>query len=72
MGISPFLPQENLESTQDLMFILVYKLGYSEEEVLRLDRWVAKKRLSQYEKYQKEKEKQMKSISEQAKVGKKK
>jgi len=39
---------------------LVYKLGYSEEEVLRMERWVAKKRLNQFEKYQKEKQKHMK------------
>jgi len=51
---------ENLDSVQDLIFILVYKLGYSEEEVLRMERWVAKKRLNQFEKYQKEKQKHMK------------
>ena len=51
---------ENLESIQDLMFILVYKLHYSEEDVLNLDRWIAKKRLSQFEKYQKEKQRHIK------------
>jgi hypothetical protein len=42
---------------------LVYKLGYSEEEVLKLDRWVVKRRLDQFEKYQKEKQKQMESLN---------
>jgi hypothetical protein len=42
---------------------LVYKLGYSEEEAFNLDRWVVKKRLQQYEKYQKEKQKQMESLN---------
>lgn len=50
---------ENLESIQDSIFILVYKLGYSEDEVLKLDRWVMKRRLKQFEEYQKAKKAEM-------------
>lgn len=50
---------ENLDSIQDSIFILVYKLGYSEDEVLKLDRWVMKRRLKQFEEYQKAKKAEM-------------
>jgi len=54
------LPRENLNSIQDLIFILVYKVGLSENEVLAMPRWIAKKRYSQYETYQKAKQAEMK------------
>jgi hypothetical protein len=58
---------ENLDSIQDSIFILVYKLFYTETDAMNLERWVSKRRISQYEKYQKEKQKQMEELKNQNK-----
>lgn len=40
---------------QDSLFILEYKLGFSEFEIMNLERWVLKKRIKQFLDYQKKK-----------------
>ena len=62
------LPRENLDSIQDLIFILVYKVHLNEDDVLNMRRWVAKRRLSQYEKYQKAKNDEMKKQMNESKM----
>lgn len=59
------LPRENLNSIQDLIFILVYKVGLSEIEILGMKRWILKKRMKQYETYQKAKQAEMKKVTNQ-------
>ena len=49
------LLRENLDSIQDLIFILTYKFHVPEQSILDMRRWVIKKRFSQFERYQKEK-----------------
>lgn len=61
------LPRENLESIQDLIFILVYKLHLPEQDVLNMRRWVAKKRYAQFSKYQKEKNEEIKKQMNESK-----
>lgn len=59
------MPRENLNSIQDLIFILVYRVGLSETEILGMRRWILKKRLNQYEIYQKAKQAEMKKVTNQ-------
>jgi len=59
------MPRENLNSIQDLIFILVYRVGLSETEILKMKRWILKKRLNQYEIYQKAKQAEMKKATSQ-------
>jgi len=40
---------------QDSLFILEYKLGFSESEIMSLDRWTIKRRIKQFLDYQKKK-----------------
>jgi predicted PP-loop superfamily ATPase len=62
------LPRENLKTVQDLTFILVYKIGLTEKEVLETKRWVLKRRMSQYEEYQKAKADELKAQMAQTKT----
>ena len=57
------MPRENLNSIQDLIFILEYKIGLSEIEILGMKRWILKKRLNQYETYQKAKQDELKKAT---------
>lgn len=61
------LPRETLESIQDLIFILVYKLHLPESDILSMKRWVMKKRYKQYDDYQKTKNDEIKKQTELAK-----
>jgi hypothetical protein len=58
---------ENLESIQDLIFILEYKLHFQESEALNIERWVAKKRIKQYKEYKKEEKESLKKATEHKK-----
>jgi hypothetical protein len=44
---------------------LVYKVGLSEIEILGMKRWILKKRMKQYETYQKAKQAEMKKVTNQ-------
>lgn len=61
------LPRETLESIQDLIFILVYKLHLPESDILSMKRWVMKKRYKQYDDYQKVKNDEIKKQTNLAK-----
>jgi hypothetical protein len=66
------LPQENVESLQNLIFILDYKLKQPEESVLKMSYWMAKKRYSQFAKYQEDVKKEMEKSKSKAKSPSKK
>jgi serine phosphatase RsbU (regulator of sigma subunit) len=61
------LPRETLESIQDLIFILVYKLHLPESDILSMKRWIMKKRYKQFDDYQKTKNDEIKKQTELAK-----
>jgi hypothetical protein len=61
------LPRETLESIQDLIFILVYKLHLPESDILSMKRWIMKKRYKQYDDYQKVKNDEIKKQTNLAK-----
>ena len=48
------IPRESINSIQDLIFLLEFKLNQQESEILKMPYWIAKKRLKQFEMYQKE------------------
>jgi hypothetical protein len=61
------LPRETLESIQDLIFILVYKLHLPESDILSMKRWIMKKRYKQFDDYQKTKNDEIKKQTDLAK-----
>lgn len=45
---------ENVENVQNLIFLCELKLNQNESEIMKMPYWVLKKRIFQYETYQKE------------------
>ena len=48
------VPLTHVESIQDLMFLLEFKMNQREPDILKMEWWVARKRIKQYEGYTKE------------------